>query len=97
MADYDYSNTPHGEMQNTIRLVEACLLAGKPDRIVPRLRQGRRAEDVERELAAEAATAATQAPPTPDRTAARAPAATKDALAAVFEKRFRTQNRRPGT
>lgn len=96
MANYDYSNTPHGELQNTIRIVEVCLLAGKPDRIVPRLRQGCRAAAVEAELAKEA-TAATQAPPTPDRTAARAPAATNDALAAAIEKRFRSQNRRPGT
>jgi hypothetical protein len=96
MANYDYSNTPLGELQNTIRIVEVCLLAGVPDRIVPRLRQGRSAEDVERELAAEV-TAATQAPPAPDRAEARAPAATNDALAAAIEKRFRTQNRRPGT
>jgi hypothetical protein len=90
-SDYD-------ELNNTIRIVEACLLANRPDRIVPRLRQGRSAEDVERELAAEV-TAATQAPPTPDRMAARAPAAaqaTSDALAAVIEARFRKQNKRPG-
>ena len=96
MANYDYTNTPHSELTNTIRIVEACLLANRPDRIVPRLRQGRRAEDVEAELAAEAL-AETARPP--ERTAARAPAAaqvTNDALRDAIEKRFRAQNRRAG-
>jgi hypothetical protein len=95
--DHDYSNTPHGEMQNTIRIVEACLLAGKPDLIVPRLRQGCRAAAVEAELAREATAAATAGTSSPDRTTARAPAAISDALAAAIERRFRAQNRRPGS
>src|SRR5580704_3249941 len=86
-------STPYSELRNTIRIVEACLLANKPDRIVPRLRQGRRAEDVEAELAAEAL--AETARPPERATPARAPAATElnsDALRAVIEKRFRAQN-----
>jgi hypothetical protein len=86
-------STPYSELRNTIRIVEACLKAGKPDRIVPRLRQGRSAEDVEAELAAEAARP-------PERTAARTPAsaqATNDALRDAIERRFRAQNRRTGS
>ena len=81
---------------NAVRIVNACLKAGKPQMITAALLDHRAAASVEAELAAEA-TAATQASPTPDRTAARAPAATNDALAVAIEKRFRTQNRRPGT
>jgi len=45
----------YDQLQDTIRIVEACLLAGKPERIVPRLQQGRSAQDVEAELLEEAA------------------------------------------
>jgi hypothetical protein len=87
----------HDELKNTIRIVEACLLANRPDRIVPRLRQGRRAEDVEAELAAEALPETTRPP---ERTAAArvstSAQATNDALRDAIEKRFRAQNRRPG-
>ena len=90
-------STPYSELGNTIRIVEACLLAGKPERIVPRLLQGRSAEDVEAELAAEATALAADAARTPEGRAARAPSAaasTNDALRDVIEKRFRAQNGR---
>jgi hypothetical protein len=96
---YDYTNTPYSELRNTIRIVEACLKAGKPERIVARLRQGRSAQDVEAELAAEATALAAETARTPERTAGRAPAsaqATNDALRDAIEKRFRAQNRRAG-
>ena len=85
-------SSPYSELRNTVRIVEACLLAGKPERIVPRLLQGHSAEDVEAELAAETARP-------PERTATRTPSAaeaTNDALRDAIEKRFRAQNRRPG-
>jgi hypothetical protein len=93
---HNYSNTPHAELRNTIRIIQACLLANQPDRIVPRLLQGRTAEDVEAELAAEALAGTARSP---ERTAARAPTATQatnDALRDAIEKRFRAQNGRPG-
>lgn len=75
-----------------VRIVEACLAANKAHMIVPALLDRRSAESVEAELAA------TSSPP--PRTAARTPAAaqaTNDAFRDAVEKRFRAQNRRPGT
>jgi hypothetical protein len=74
---------------NAVRIVEACLAAGRHQMIVPALLDRRSPESVEAELAA-----ATTRPP--ERTAARAPAAAPDALRVAIEKRFRAQNRRPG-
>ena len=75
---------------NAVRIVEACLAAGRHQMIVPALLDRRSPESVEAELAAASS---------PPRTAARAPAsaqATNDALRDAIERRFRAQNRRAG-
>jgi len=69
---------------NAVRIVNACLKAGKPQMITAALLDHRSAESVEAELATAPATT-------------RAPAATNDALAAAIERRFRTQNRARGS
>jgi hypothetical protein len=83
----DYSDS---SVENAVRIVEACLQAGKPQMIVPALLDRRSAQSVAGELAA----ATTRAP---DRAEARTPAsaqATNDALRDAIEKRFRAQNGR---
>jgi hypothetical protein len=87
VSDY----TEH-KLANTIAIINACLKAGHPERIVPALLDYRSAEGVEAELAATTTRA-------PEPTAARAPSAahaTNDALRDAIEKRFRAQNKRPG-
>jgi hypothetical protein len=74
-------------VEGAVRIVQACLAANKSHMIVPALLDRRSAESVEAELAAERGT----------RPAPAATASTIDALAAAIERRFRTQNRRPGT
>ena len=79
VSDYTQFNT-----LNAVRIVEACLKAGKRQMITAALLDRRSAASVEAELAA---------------ATTRAPAAAElnsDALRTVIEARFRAQNRRPG-
>jgi|HubBroStandDraft_6_1064221.scaffolds.fasta_scaffold884855_2 hypothetical protein len=86
MIDYsDFS------VENAVAIVQACLAANKPQMIVPALLDRRSAQSVAAELALAAATTRS-----PERTAARAPAAAEstNALRDAIEKRFRAQNGR---
>jgi hypothetical protein len=73
-------------VEGAVRIVQACLAANKPERIIPALLDRRSAESVEAELAVDR-----RALP-----AAAAAASTNDSLRDAIEKRFRSQNRRAG-
>jgi len=60
--------------QSAVRIVETCFAAGKPERIVPALRDHRSPESVAAELAAERAAQPTARPAAPASSSASAPA-----------------------